>query len=176
VTLPPDRVDQNFTILPAPVLATLTPGTVTRLSYIDTQGLEVEFTFPADAVTSPIVVVIIPTLWSGAGGYTFTGHAFELGIILDEAIKSNFSFNAPISIEIEYSDEDIRVVYDESLLALWWATELHFQDASLSCDPPSDPSIDLVNNLFEISICQTGEYILTGPAHQIMLPVIGRDY
>ena len=117
-----------------------------------------------------------PTLWSGAGGYTFTGHAFDLGIILDKPLKSNFSFNAPISIEIEYSDEDIRVVYDESLLALWWATELHFQDASLSCDPPSDPSVDLVNNLFEISICQTGEYILTGPAHQIMLPVIGRDY
>ena len=33
VTLPPDHPDQNFTDFTAPVLATLTPGTVTRLSF-----------------------------------------------------------------------------------------------------------------------------------------------
>ena len=175
VTLPPDHLDQDFTVLPRPVVVTLTPGTVTRVSILDIQGLEAEFTFPADAVTVPVVVVVIPSLWSGAGGYTFTGHAFDLGIIEDLSINSEFSFNAPISLEIEYSDADIRVVNDESQLILWRGTALSFTDAAFSCDPPSAVSRDLVNNVFQINICRLGNYILTGPAHQIMLPLIGKQ-
>ena len=175
VTLPPDSPAQNFTILPEPVSATLIPGTPTRLSFTDTQGMETEFTFPANAVTSPVDVVITPGLWYSAGGYTFTGHAFNLAIVQDEAIQPDFVFNAPILVEIEYSDDDIRVVHTESGLTLWWDADLHFLDASLSCDPPSTVSLDLINNLFETAVCQTGEYILTGPAHQIMLPVIVKE-
>jgi len=172
VTLPPDSLAQNFTILPEPVFATLTPGITTTIRFTDTQGLVTQLVFPADAVSSAVDVLVTPGLGVGGGGFSFAGHAFDL-VILDEGIPyPTFTFNVPVMTTIEYSDFDIHALQDESQLTLWWLIDEQWQDATLSCDPPSLKTVDLDNNIFEIPVCQSGGFKMVGPTYQTLLPLV----
>jgi hypothetical protein len=82
VTLPPDAVGQNFTMLHPPVSVTLalsgTANLPASLSYVDTQGLTTTVLFPAGAVTATTTIVLTPTLPIAGSNLAFAGHAFDM--------------------------------------------------------------------------------------------------
>lgn len=189
VTVPPDALGQSFTILAEPVSITLpmsdTGNLPTSLVYTDTQGLPTIVEFPADAVTqtvvtdamaammSPVVKVILtPTLASGGSGNVFAGHAFDLALYRDGRLWSDLAFNVPVTVTIHYSPMDVKLVSDESQLALWrWAGEA-WEDASDTCPPPPTRDHDLFNRTLTTPICSPGKLSLFGPTQQVYLPMI----
>jgi hypothetical protein len=88
---------------------------------------------------------------------------------------SDFTFNAPVTTTIHYSDAGVRVVADESQLSLWWWDGSAWQDASQTCDPPSTYMRDLEENVIGIPICRSGKYALFGPTEQAYLPIVFRQ-
>jgi hypothetical protein len=180
VTLPPDASGQNFTILPGPVSTTLTPGTASSLVYTDTQGLPTRLDSPAGVVSQTTTLVLTPTLAPSVPGFAFAGHAFELSGFRVGKPLTNLIFDTPMTVTIHYSNNDVRVVSDESQLALWWWTGAGWEDAANTCDPPATSTFGLtdrdpVNRVLSVPICRPGPFGLFGPTRQVYLPVILRN-
>jgi hypothetical protein len=178
--LGPDAVGQHFTILPEPVSITLTTGTAlppgtaslpARLVYTDTQGLPTRLDFPTGTVTQTTTLVLTPTLAWDVAGYAFAGHAFELAAYRGGRRLPGLNFGAPVTVTIQYSDPDVRVVADESLLDFWWWTGTDWQDGTATCDPASAYARDTASNLLRVPICRLGRFGLFGPTHQAYLPL-----
>jgi len=172
VTLPPDASGQNFTILPEPVSANLSPDTSVTLVLTDTQGLTTVLTFPAGAVTQTTTVVLTPTVASGGAGLAFAGHTFELKAFRDGDSLPGFGFEVPITVTIHYSDRNVRVIKDESQLALMRWTGNGWEDAANTCMPPSTYIRDLENNVLSVAICHLSKFALLGPTNQVYLPLV----
>ncbi|MFC2036401.1 ELWxxDGT repeat protein [Chloroflexota bacterium] len=171
-SVPPDAVAQDFIILPSPVTTTLTPGVATTMGYVDMQGLPTELAFPSDAVNISTTVILTPTILTGGMGLAFTGHAFELVAYQSPSRQPDTVFGAPVTVTIEYSDDDVRMVTDEDQLTLWLWAGSEWQDAAETCEPASTYVRDLVKNLMRVSICHGGLFGLFGPTNQTYLPLI----
>ncbi len=172
VNLPPDFNDQTFIMLPAPVSITLTPGTSTELSFLDSEGLETHITFPANAVSETMTIVLSPTVASYGPNFAFTGHAIEIAAYQDNLLLPQFDFNEPISVSIQYSDFDIRLISDENLLTIQqWVSNI-WQDARESCVPSSAYIREVENNAISLDICETGKFALFGPTNPYFIPII----
>ena len=76
---------------------------------------------------------------------------------------------------MRYSDADVRVVADESQLALHWWTGSGWQDAAESCLPPSPYVRDTTNNVLGTAICHLSRFALLGPTRPGYLPVVLRQ-
>lgn len=172
VSVPPDAIGQNFTMLAAPVSITLASGLEARLTYTDTQGLPTSLDFPPDAVTQTTTVALTPTLASGGTGYAFAGHAFELAAYQGGSLQSGFTFGGPVTVTVHYSDSDVRTVTDEERLALWWRNGGEWQDAAQTCEPTSSYSRDVANNALSVPICHLSLFGFFGPTQQVYLPLI----
>jgi hypothetical protein len=176
LVVPPGASDQDFIILPAPVSTILRPSLAATLTYTDTQGLPTLFEFPAGAVDLFSTLVITPTLASADPGFAFTGHAFILDAFMNSVPTgvslSDFTFNAPIQVAIQYSADDNWVISDLDALTLWWRTTDGWQDAAQTCDPPSVYTRDPQNRTITIAICKTGTFALFGNTHTSFLPII----
>jgi len=123
-------------------------------------------------VTQSTTLVLTPTLASGGAGFAFAGHAFELTAYQGGNPQPGFTFGAPVTATIRYSDEDVRLVTDEEQLVLSWWTGSEWQDAAQTCDPPSSYTRDLANNTLSVAICHLSLFGLFGPTHQVYLPLV----
>jgi hypothetical protein len=172
LTLPPNGVRQDFSILPLPASITLTPDLTSTLTLTDTQGLTIILFFPAGAVTETVNLTLTPTIGAEGGAWAFVGHAFELAASHEGVLLPDFTFNKPVTVTIHYSDDDIRLVNDESLLTLWeWAGNT-WQDAAQVCESPVDDRRDEAGNMLSLGICSVGRFKLMGPTYPIFLPVV----
>jgi hypothetical protein len=171
VTVPSDA-HQNFTILPAPVSATLEPDESAQLVYTDTQGLPTELLFPTGAVSQTTSVVLTPTLAGHAPDAAFAGHAFDLAVYQKGQPLPGFTFNEPVTVTIRYSDVDVRVVTRETELSLWWWTGSAWQEAHEVCNPATVVTRDTPENELSVGVCRAGRYALYGPTYQQLLPII----
>ncbi|MGD9145953.1 MAG: hypothetical protein PVI80_10355, partial [Anaerolineae bacterium] len=178
VSLPPDSADQDFVIRPAPVSTTLVLSGVTSLPatlrYTDTQGLTTTLRFPGGAVTDTTTLTLTPTTASGPSGWSFAGHAFELAAHRGGQRLPRFAFEKAVTVTVQYSDRDTRVVSDEGQLALWRRAGMVWEDAAGTCTPPSAYSRDLVLRVLGLPLCQLGRFSLFGPTQQINLPLVIR--
>ena len=174
VNVPPDATGQNFILLPEPVQTTLTPGLTTTLSFVDLQGSNTQVIVPGNAISDTLTLTLIPTYTVGGGGFAFTGHAFDMLVSQGGIPLPGFTFNTPITVTVEYSNTDIRVIADESGLALWWKPGVEWFDATQSCEPPSAYTHDLDNYVLSVPVCQVGKYGLFGPTNSINLPLVIR--
>lgn len=179
-TLPPDTTGQSFTVLPEPVSITLslsgTASIPTVLSFTDTQGLVTTLQFPAGVVTTTTIIVLTPTLAWGGTGSTFAGHAFEIEAYRDNILYPDLTFRVPVTVTIRYSNQDMRVISDESQLALLWWTGHEWQNASQTCDSTLLYPPDVLNNVLSLPICHSSLFALFGPTHQMYLPLTLRNY
>ena len=173
-SVPPFASGQDFVILPAPVSVTLEPGEVATLSYTDTQGLLTQLDFSADAVDQATLVRLVPYLTSGGAGFTFAGHAFHLEASQEGIPQPGFAFGSPVTMTIQYSNDDVRLVSDESQLALWWRSESEWQDAAETCNPASTYTRDETNNVLSVPVCHLSLFGLFGPTNQVYLPLAMR--
>lgn len=175
VSVPPSAYSQNFTILAEPVSAQFEPGIDLTLAFTDTQGLPTWLEIPADASAQTLTLTLAPSMAEAAPGYAFTGHAFELAVEQASARASNYIFDTPVTLTIQYSRDDIAVISDPQNLTLWWWNGSSWQNASQSCNPASEYFRDTENRILSLSICQSGIFKLMGPTHQVILPVIMID-
>lgn len=153
---------------------TLTPGVASSLLYTDTQGLPMRLDFPADAVVQTVTINFAAALWTSPDPYLiFAQHAFVLVASRDEALDKGFTFNAPVTVTISYSDADIHTAADESRLTVYWWTGNDWRNAAYECDPMSSYYRDLAANIISIPICQPGQLGLYS-TYQISLPLIAR--
>jgi len=172
LTIPPYDHWQNFWILPAPQTIQLIPGTSAQITFWEIQGTDTVVQFPQDAVTVTTTVVLTPTLANGGMDNKFTGHAFNIAAYRGEEQLSEFFFNVPITITIEYSDYDLRAVTDEALLNMQTWDGSTWGEAALTCDPPLPYSYDFNGNVITLSICQSGRFALFGPTNKISIPLL----
>jgi len=163
---------QDFTLLPLPVTITLTPGLTSTLILTDTQGLTTTMLFPAGAVTETVTLTLTPTVSTDGGTWVFAGHAFDLAAYRDDLLLPDFTFSVPVTVTIHYSDVDIRLINDESSLALWAWVGDHWQDAVQSCEPTAGYQREEGGNAISLAICRTGRFKLVGPTYPVFLPVI----
>jgi hypothetical protein len=178
INVPPDQSGVDFTMLHPPVSTTLTlSGTINvpdSLTYVDTQGMTTTLEFPAGTVTQTTTIVLTPTTAQGTSEFVFAGHAFELEAYQGGVHQPNFTFNAPVTVTIHYSERDVRGVSEEEQLTLRWWDNSAWQDAAATCDPPSIYSRDTMNNVISIPICHLSKFALFGPANRIFLPLVLR--
>jgi len=174
VTLPPSAHSQSFVVLSSPVSTTV-GDTSASLSYVDTQGLPTQIDIPAGAVSENTTLMLTPTLASGDTGFAFTGHAFELAAYQRGVLQSNFAFNTPVTITINYSDADVQVVENEEELVLQkWTENGAWLDVVYTCSPTSTYTRDTVNNVLSVPICHLSKFGLFGPTNNVYLPLVLR--
>lgn len=169
VSLPPSVI-ANFTMVSLPAKVTLSPGITTTLSYTDTQGLPTSLLFPAGAVLTDIQVVLTPTITTDMAGYAFTGHAFELAAYQEEIILPDLSFSIPVSVTIQYSQEDLALIADDSTLRLWWWDGNNWQEAIQSCQPAEGLFSTSGDGIYQGVICKPGLFSLMGQTNGVYLP------
>jgi hypothetical protein len=174
--VPPDGTGQDFTILHPPVSTTLSlSGTVSlsgTLAYTDTQDLTTGVTFPSGAVTEATTIVLTPTVASATEGLIFAGHAFDLEAYQGGERQPGFTFDRPVTVTINYSAQDVRLVSDRDNLTLRWWDGNAWQDAAETCDPPSTPIRDDSQGLLRVPICHLSRFALLGPTQRVYLPLV----
>jgi len=173
VTLPPDATGQDFTMLHPPVSVTLSlSGTASLpalLSYVDTQGLTTTVMFPAGAVTATTTIVLTPTLPIAGSDLAFAGHAFDMEAYQDGVRQPGFTFEHPVLVTIHYSQRDVRLIANESQLALYRWEGGAWADAA--CDAYTRQSSE---NWLTAPICRLSHFALFGTMNRVYLPLVMR--
>jgi hypothetical protein len=170
ITLPRDT-NGNFTVLAAPVSATLAPGVVGTLAYTDTQGLPTRLEIPVGALTRTTTLTLAPTMaWDG-GGLRFAGHAFDLTAAPAFSPPPG-AFATPLPLTVRYGDADMRTITAEDRLTLLWWSGSDWRDAAQTCVPASSYTRNTAANLLRVPICRPGRYALFGPTNQVSLPLV----
>ena len=106
-----------------------------------------------------------------AEGSVSTGHTFELSAHQNGELIPDFSFQAPVTITIKYSDLDVMVVSDESQLALYRWTGTEWQEANQTCDPVPPSELDTTNNILQVGICSSGLLNMLVPTNFVFFPI-----
>jgi Tol biopolymer transport system component len=176
IRVPPDALGQHFVMLTSPVTTTLAAGVGSSLAYTDTQGLATKVSIPAGAVTETLTLSLTPTYATPIAGSAFTGHAFELEISREGIPQPDFAFSLPVTISIQYSAADERLVYDKEGLLLMRLSSTTWQDSAFTCDPALPYQRDTAARVLALPICRTGTMALFGPTHQVRLPLIFRNH
>jgi hypothetical protein len=166
VILPPDVSSQNFTIIARPVSKIISPGNSSTLVYSDTQGLPTTLTLAPDSLSVTTTLYLTPTHLMAPTGYAFSGHALR--------ISPNITFPSPVTLTINYSQNDIRLFHDLNELKILWQMNSDWQDAILSCSATRSitPQITAIaDGMLSGTICQTGLFTFFGPTHQLFFPI-----
>jgi hypothetical protein len=102
------------------------------------------------------------------------GNAFELTAYVDGIRQPETVFSSPVTVTINYNDEDIRVITDEEDLALYWWSDSAWEDASTTCSQPTRYSHDRENNIISLPICHLSRFVLLGSTNNLFFPLVGR--
>jgi parallel beta-helix repeat protein len=97
------------------------PDTGGTLVYTNTAGSETTLVVPPNVVSETTTVVLTqldPGMLTTPPGLVAGGTALELDAYLDDELLTGFTFNAPVTLTLEYTDEDIAGI-DESALQLY---------------------------------------------------------
>jgi hypothetical protein len=80
-----------------------------------------------------------------------------------------------VTVTIHYSEQDVRLVSDESQLTLRWWDGSAWQDAKETCSPPSGYVRDEARRVLSVPICHLSRFALLGPTNRVYLPLVMRD-
>jgi hypothetical protein len=173
ITLPPYHAYQDFTILPPPIVQTVTPDQPTVLTLTDVQGTVTTITIPAGAVDVPTEIHLIPVVLPRQSGLYFAGHSFDL-VAYQQGVKVDpIKFSQPIQVSTEFSAWDSSWVEDAQKLAWFMLSGGNWSLAKSTCDQPSE-LVDPENRATNVAICSTGTFGLFGPPKHINLPLVTR--
>ena len=149
------------------------------LEHTTADGATTTVQVPANAVTETLSLVYEPKGEYPApeDGRT-TGPSFRLAVQDDDGPVEGFTFLEPITIQVEYTDEDL--VYsneDEVLLYLYVYETNSWVDAATTCDPPSEYTRLPNQNTIAVDICHLSYFGVFGPdeAEYTRLPALQTD-
>ncbi len=172
VTLPPAAEAVNFVRLAQPTWITVTVGSQVTLTYTDTQGLPTTLVFPSTAFSQTTTIALTPTIANPPPHLGFALHAFDLAAYQSGVPVNDWAFQAPVTVTIHYSADDLHIIRDEGTLALWrWDGQM-WSDAAETCEPVSSYQREPDQNLLSLPICRAGYYALFGPTNSVLLPII----
>ncbi len=148
----------------------------TSLEYVDTQINPTTVEIPAGAVTESILMRLeSSTNTTISHLLVATNHAFTLEAIIDGDVQEDFTFETPVTVTIEYSDEDVAFIKDEETLLLYYWDGSAWIDAATSCDPVSAYTRDLVENRLSVDICHLSTFSLAGESYlNVFVPIINK--
>ena len=151
----------------------ISPEAGGSLVYTGTQTTTTTVQVPAGAVSEAVTLRFTPgEAATPPQGYSSGHHTFDLDAYLEGDLLDGFTFGQPVTITIQYSDDDV-IGLDESSLALFYRDEIGWHDAAQSCDPPSVYTRDLDENRISIAICHLSHFALFGPTRpRVYLPII----
>jgi hypothetical protein len=154
-----DLPDSNARLPEWPIILT---DTDTTLSYPSSDGTyTTSVRIPSEAVSDSVVLaystVDTPTV---PANFTFVGGAFNLDVYQDGTYVEGFVFNQPITLTLNYNEEEINNSEQWLTLNLWDPEHNQWVDAATTCDPESIyqriPDIDQLS----IAICHLSEFAL----------------
>lgn len=155
-----------------PITVNVSPGLATSLIYTDAQGLATQLDFPPNATTQTTTIALTPELLTSARpDFISTGHALELVAFQNGDLNKGFVFNAPVTITINYSDNDVQRIPSEDRLTLYWWSGFEWRDAIKTCQPAASYLREPTYNRVSLSICYPGCFGLFS-TFQMYLPVI----
>jgi hypothetical protein len=76
-------------------------------------------------------------------------------------VPDGFSFAAPVTITIHYSDDDIAGLDESTLRIVYW-TGTAWAETADTCVPPSGYVRDLANNVLSVAACHLTEFAMVG--------------
>jgi len=155
------------------IIATSVPtSTESTLVYTDTQGSPTVIQVPAGAVTEAITLVYTPVeMTTAPSGFSFAGHAFELGAYQGGSLQSGFTFSVPVTVTLHYADADVAGLDENTLVLDYWNESTSaWEDAAcgLYDRHPGE-------NWLAVPICHLSRFALFG-RHTIYLPLVLRSY
>ena len=185
----------RVTTLPGGSQVTVESESANTLLYEDPDGNSTTVQIPSAAVTDTIELLfspststpslvntteseLIPALSSTIPpDLDFAGNAFALNAFKDGILLHEFVFEKPITISIEYDDNDITNVFENSQNLYYWdENKRRWEKASDTCDPPTTPILDLTNKSLGVSICHLSDFAVLGDKRYFMfLPTISND-
>ncbi len=139
----------------------------TLLVYTDTQGLITAVEIPEGAVTETVTLVCAPhptPTHPISPSLRFAGHAFDLDIYLNGVIQPGYRFNAPITITIQYSDEDLVGLDEEALMLYHWDGAA-WRDAACGAGYERHPD----ENWLSVEICHLTGFALLGQGQPVVV-------
>jgi hypothetical protein len=168
VTFPTISEKLDFTLLPAPVSAALTPGQPASLSYTDVNGLPVTLDVPAGATGASSLTLAAAAPGQLPPRLATTGHVLEVRTSPDDPAP----FARGLALTIAYGDEDLRQLFDEAQLRLYRWDGQAWAEQGAACR--GDGRVDTAANRFSATLCAPGRYMLAGPARGVALPLVRR--
>lgn len=155
-----------------PYFAVVEPDPGGSLVYTDTQGLPTIIRVPPGGVTGTVVLAYVPL---AAPTHPlpplkrFAHHAFTLDAwTLDGVHLPGFVFQAPVTVEINYSNADVRQVTEPSLELDTWAGDA-WQDAACGLYDRQAAA-----NRLSLPVCHLSEFALIGEPYRVYLPLVAR--
>jgi uncharacterized repeat protein (TIGR01451 family) len=149
---------------PDAVMVTVTPEAGGILEYTDGQGNTTTVEIPAGAVSETITIILTPLDGPSHSPdpWTFAGHAFTLEAYRGPYLLAGYVFRLPVSVTIEYSEEDIAQITDEAGLLIQTWVDGGWVDAA--CDGYLR---DLEGNWLSTEICHLSEFALLGEGRAV---------
>jgi hypothetical protein len=156
-----------------PVWPEVPPDAASTIVYTNTKQCSTLIQVPLGAVTDTTVLAYtltnIPTIPSG---FAWAGHAFELDAYQNGDWLSGFTFKAPVTVTLHYTDTDVVGLNKESLRLYYWdKEESKWADAAATCSPPSTYDRHLQENWLAVPICHLTRLALFGVT-PVYLPLI----
>ncbi len=157
-----------------PYYAIVEPGPGGDLVYTDTQGLPTIIRVPPGGVTDTILLAYVPL---AAPTHplpplkAFANHAFTLDAwTLDGVHLPGFVFQAPVTVEVHYSNADVSRVTEPSLELGTWTGDA-WQDAACGLYDRQAAA-----NWLSLPVCHLSEFALIGEPYRVYLPLVMRSY
>ena len=161
----PGRVDvvKNGRWIPVVLEAEFYPDQGGIFDLEDTWAQSTTITIPPDTVTNTLSMVYnlaVPTTNTGL---------FTQSLVSEHAVRveSNVTISSPMTITIQYNDEDVAGVDESALILYTWDGS-----AWVDAQPCGGYVRDLANNVLQAVVCHFSDYVLLEETKAVYLPII----
>jgi PKD repeat protein len=170
----------SSTITVGDAYAIIEPEVAAALVYTDTAGHLTTIEVPAGAVsgTTTIVYTGLEDAPPPPKFHLFANMAFNLEAYQDGVLVPDFVFNTPVVMTLNYHDEDVTGIVEETLALYYWEGGV-WVDASTTCEPPSTYERNTAENWLSVGVCHLTDFGLFGesviPLNYFYLPALARN-
>jgi hypothetical protein len=121
--------------------------------------------FPPEAVAEPVTVTLsLTATLRPASGHSFMGCAISLNAHSASG-SAVTTFSQPYTITVEYEDEDVALVHEETLGLFQW-------DQVMGLWTDLESALDTEANELAATSDQVGSYAVVGETEQVFLPFV----
>jgi Leucine-rich repeat (LRR) protein/PKD repeat protein len=135
-----------------------------EISFSPAGGGTVSIQVPPGAVDETIILQVTsnPAVTVPPGS-ALVGVSFNLTAILDGLPLDSYEFLAPVTIRVDYTDEQVTDLDEDSLRLYFWDKDTEtWLDAALTCDPTSTYTRNPDENWFSVDICHLTQFAVFG--------------